>query len=81
MEALKDEVGDLCRRYQHNMPDGGATTGGISLPCRKSKPPRTESSHLCANHIFSQAIHFSPEWLGYRSKEESKTPNIGVPAK
>ena len=80
VEALKDEVEDLCRRYQLNLLDGGATTGGISLPCRKSKPTRTESSQLCPNTIFNQAINFSPEWLGYRSKEESKTPNIGVPA-
>jgi hypothetical protein len=81
VEALKkDEVEDLCRRCQLNLLDGGATTADISLPCRKSKPARTESSQLCPDTIFSQAINFSPQWWGYRSKEESKTPNIGVPA-
>jgi hypothetical protein len=81
VEALKkDEVEDLCRRCQHNLLDGGATTAGISLPRHKSKPARTERSQLCPDTIFSQANNFSPQWLGYRSKEESKTPNIGVPA-
>jgi len=80
VEALKDEE-DLCRRCQLNQPVGGATTGGISLPCRKSKPAGTKSSQLCPDTIFSQANNFSPQWLGYRSKEEEdKTPNNGVPA-
>jgi hypothetical protein len=79
LEDLKDEE-DLSWRCRLKQPDGGATAAGISLLRRKSKPVGTKSSQLCPDAIFSQANNFSPQWLGYHSKEESKTPNIGVPA-
>ena len=75
MEALKDEVPDQCRRCQPairlagqlNLLDGGAAIASISLPCRTKT-------------TFGKPINLRPEWLGYRSKEQSKTPNIGVSA-
>lgn len=74
MEALKDEVGDLRRRCWLNPPASGRTIASISLsakrmadlPCRKSGPS-----------IVNWQLHI-PMWLGYRSKQELKTPTIGV---
>ena len=81
MEALKDEVDDQCRRCKFNLSDGSATRAGISLPY-KSKPTISgmDSSQLSGNTIFSRVIDLSTKWWGYRSEDENKTPNIGVPA-
>jgi len=82
VEALKDEVDDQCRRCKFNLSDGSAPGAGISLPYRKNKPivSGMDSSQLSGNTIFSRAVDLSTKWWGYRSEEENKTPNIGVPA-
>ena len=80
VETLKDEVEDQCRHSQLDLLDGVTTTAGISLPHRTSKPFRREISQFCTNTtFFSKVVHLGTVWQGYYSKEESKTPNIGVP--
>ncbi|MCJ7674705.1 MAG: hypothetical protein MUO33_06075, partial [Sedimentisphaerales bacterium] len=56
-----------------NLPDSGATIANISLACRKSGP----SIVNCQLSIVNSPSHI-PTWLGYRSKQEFKTPTAGV---
>jgi hypothetical protein len=69
VEALKDEAGDPHKRCR---PNPRAT---MRIDLLDSGATIASIPLLCR---VSEAISRTAEWLGYRSKQEFKTPTIGV---
>ena len=69
MEALKDEAGDPHKRCRPN------PQAIMRIDLLDSGATIASISLPCR---VSEAISRTPEWLGYRSKQELKTPTIGV---
>jgi len=79
MAALKDDD-DLCRCNQLPLASIDSLTAGISLSDLNNKPLTGGNQPDCLNISLIENDDISLKWLGYRGKEENKTPTIGVPA-
>jgi len=79
MADLKDDD-DLCRCNHLPLTSIDSLTAGISLSDLNNKPLTGGNQPDCPNISFVENDGISLKWLGYRGKEENKTPTIGVPA-
>ena len=86
MADLKDDD-DLCRYNQLPLASIDSLTAGISLSdlnaqhgLRHNKPLTGGNQSDCLNTSFIGNDDISLRGIGYRGKEENKTPTVGVPA-
>jgi hypothetical protein len=77
MADLKEDIEDLCRCSLLCTVSRNTPPAVISLSAYNNKPFRYNNS---LNFSFVENSCISLKWLGYRSKEENKTPISGVPA-
>jgi hypothetical protein len=80
MADLSEDVEDLCWSNQLCLVSIDTAATVISLSVDNNKPFRCNSSLNCLNVPSVENDYISLKWLGYRSKEENKTPTVGVPA-
>ncbi len=80
MADLKEDVEDLCWCNQLCLVGINTPTAVIPLSIYNNKPFSCGNPLNCLNVSSVENDNISLKWLGYRSKEENKTPIIGVSA-